>query len=325
MLGDIPRVDDDRVLVDFRTGDDAGVYTWGSGPALVQTVDFFTPVVDDPYVYGQIAAANALSDVYAMGGDAEDGARNRRAAERRARRGRHQSDLSRRLRQASGSGDRAARRPHRHRSGDQVRLRDHRRNPTRPRAARTPRARAGDQLLLTKPLGTGIIATALKFNRAAERQVDGAIESMVRLNRDAARTLRALPAGVVSACTDVTGFGLAGHGAAMAAASGVTLVFETPSLPLLEGALGLAAANTPGGGRTNQQHFGPRVDHRAIGHRRDAAGGVRSPDVGGAAHCGRPVGDGACRSAGSRTPGSRPAWSGGSEAGQPARILVRVE
>jgi selenide,water dikinase len=121
------------------------------------------------------------------------------------------------------------------------------------------RARAGDQLLLTKPLGTGIIATALKFNRAADRQVDGAIESMVRLNRDAAHTLRALPAGVVSACTDVTGFGLVGHGAAMAAASGVTLVFETPSLPLLEGALGLAAANTPGGGRTNQKHFGPRV------------------------------------------------------------------
>ena len=68
VLGDIPRVDDDRVLVDFRTGDDAGVYRWAGGPALVQTVDFFTPIVDDPYVYGQIAAANALSDVYAMGG-----------------------------------------------------------------------------------------------------------------------------------------------------------------------------------------------------------------------------------------------------------------
>ena len=68
MLGDIPRVNDERVLVDFRTADDAGVYRWESGPALVQTVDFFTPVVDDPYLYGQIAAANALSDVYAMGG-----------------------------------------------------------------------------------------------------------------------------------------------------------------------------------------------------------------------------------------------------------------
>ena len=68
MLGDIPLIADDRVLVDFRTGDDAGVYRWDAGPALVQTVDFFTPIVDDPYAYGQIAAANALSDVYAMGG-----------------------------------------------------------------------------------------------------------------------------------------------------------------------------------------------------------------------------------------------------------------
>ena len=68
MLGDIPLNADDRVLVDFRTGDDAGVYRWEGGPALVQTVDFFTPIVDDPYIYGEIAAANALSDVYAMGG-----------------------------------------------------------------------------------------------------------------------------------------------------------------------------------------------------------------------------------------------------------------
>ena len=68
MLSDIPAQTDDRVLVDFRTADDAGVYRWESGPALVQTVDFFTPIVDDPYVYGQIAAANAVSDVYAMGG-----------------------------------------------------------------------------------------------------------------------------------------------------------------------------------------------------------------------------------------------------------------
>src|SRR5436190_13134720 len=65
----MPRVNDDRVLVDYRTADDAGVYRWASGPALVQTVDFFTPVVDDPYAYGQIAAANALSDIYAMGGE----------------------------------------------------------------------------------------------------------------------------------------------------------------------------------------------------------------------------------------------------------------
>jgi selenide,water dikinase len=258
VLGDIPRVDDDRVLVDFRTGDDAGVYTWGSGPALVQTVDFFTPVVDDPYAYGQIAAANALSDVYAMGGVP----RTALAIAALPKDGPGPDIVKAIFR---GGYDKLQ-------EAETVLLGGHTVTDQEikfgyavtgeihpDRVLTNARARAGDQLLLTKPLGTGIIATALKFDRASERQVDGAVESMVRLNRDAAHTLRALPPGIVSACTDVTGFGLAGHGAAMAAASGVALVFETPSLPLLEGALGLAAANTPGGGRTNQQHFGPRV------------------------------------------------------------------
>ncbi len=258
MLGDIPRVDDDRVLVDFRTGDDAGVYTWGDGPALVQTVDFFTPVVDDPYVYGQIAAANALSDVYAMGGVP----RTALAIAALPKDGPGPDVIKAIFR---GGYDKLQ-------EAETVLLGGHTVTDQEikfgyaitgeilpDRIFTNARAREGDQLLLTKPLGTGIIATALKFNRASERQVDAAIASMVRLNRDAARTLRALPVGVVSACTDVTGFGLAGHGSAMAAASGVTLVFETPSLPLLEGALGLAAANTPGGGRTNQSHFGTRV------------------------------------------------------------------
>ena len=258
MLGDIPRVDDDRVLVDFRTGDDAGVYAWGSGPALVQTVDFFTPVVDDPYAYGQIAAANALSDVYAMGGVP----RTALAIAALPKDGPGPDVVKAIFR---GGYDKLQ-------EAETVLLGGHTVTDQEikfgyavtgeilpDRVLTNARARAGDQLLLTKPLGTGIIATALKFNRASERQVDGAVESMVRLNRDAAHTLRALPPGIVSACTDVTGFGLVGHGAAMASASGVALVFETPSLPLLEGALGLAAANTPGGGRTNQQHFGPRV------------------------------------------------------------------
>jgi selenide,water dikinase len=258
VLGDIPRVDDDRVLVDFRTGDDAGVYRWASGPALVQTVDFFTPVVDDPYVYGQIAAANALSDVYAMGGVPRTALAI--AALPRDAPG---PDVIKAI--FRGGYDKL-------REAETVLLGGHTvtdqeikfgyavTGEIQPdRVFTNARARAGDRLLLTKALGTGIIATALKFNRASDRQIDGAVDSMVRLNRDAAQTLRALPEGIVSACTDVTGFGLAGHGSAMAAASGATLVIETGSLPLLEGALGLAEANTPGGGRTNQSHFGPRV------------------------------------------------------------------
>jgi selenide, water dikinase len=258
VLGDIPRIDDDRVLVDFRTGDDAGVYKWQGGPALVQTVDFFTPVVDDPYVYGQIAAANALSDVYAMGGVP----RTALAIAALPKDGpgpdvvkaifRGGYDKLREAQTALLGG---------HTVTDQeIKFGYAVTGEIDPdRVFTNARARVGDLLLLTKPLGTGIIATALKFGRASDRQVDGAVESMIRLNRDAAQILRALPAGIVSACTDVTGFGLAGHGAGMAAASGVTLVFETSSLPLLEGALGLAAANTPGGGKTNQSHFGPRV------------------------------------------------------------------
>jgi selenide, water dikinase len=258
VLGDIPRVDNDRVLVDFRTGDDAGVYKWQSGPALVQTVDFFTPVVDDPYVYGQIAAANALSDVYAMGGVP----RTALAIAALPKDGpgpdvvkaifRGGYDKLQEAQTALLGG---------HTVTDQeIKFGYAVTGEVDPdRVFTNARARVGDRLLLTKALGTGIIATALKFGRASDGQVDGAIESMVRLNRDAAQILRALPAGIVSACTDVTGFGLAGHGAGMAAASGVTLVFETSSLPLLEGALGLAAANTPGGGKTNQSHFGPRV------------------------------------------------------------------
>src|SRR5262245_9255471 len=120
-------------------------------------------------------------------------------------------------------------------------------------------ARKGDALLLTKPLGTGIIATALKFGRASEHQVERAVESMTSLNRDAAAVLRSLPRGMVSACTDVTGFGLVGHGSAMARASGVTLLLDSTALPVLEGALALAEANSPGGSRTNAAHFGKQV------------------------------------------------------------------
>ena len=120
-------------------------------------------------------------------------------------------------------------------------------------------AREGDVLLLTKALGTGIIATALKFDRAPQEAADAAIRSMTLLNRAAADAIAALPEGAVRACTDITGFGLVGHASEMAAASGVTLVFELAALPTLAGAEALAAANLPGGGRTNETHFAGAV------------------------------------------------------------------
>jgi selenide,water dikinase len=234
------------------------VYRWGLGPALVQTVDFFTPVVDDPYAYGQIAAANALSDVYAMGGEPktalaiaafpkdEPGTDVIRAIFRGG------LDKLREAGVALLGGHTVA--------DQEIKFGYAITGEIDPaRSLTNAGARAGDTLVLTKPLGTGIIATAIKFGRATEQQAEAAVASMVRLNRDAARVLRDLPAGMISACTDVTGFGLAGHGSEMAAASGRTLVIDADLLPLLDGALALARANSPGGNRTNDAHFGPRV------------------------------------------------------------------
>ena len=258
MLGDIPRTTDDRVLVDYRTGDDAGVYRWAGGPALVQTVDFFTPIVDDPYAYGQIAAANALSDVYAMGGEPR-------------------TALAIAALPKNGPGPEVVRAIFRggydmlHDAGV-VLLGGHTVSDQEikfgyavtgeidpARVLTNAQAREGDVLVLTKPLGTGIIATAGKFQRASASQLAAAVASMTRLNRDAAQVVRGLAPRVVSACTDVTGFGLVGHAAAMAAASGVTIVIRTVALPLLDGALELSATNLPGGGRTNEDHFAPRT------------------------------------------------------------------
>ena len=259
MLGDIPLIADDRVLVDYRTADDAGVYRWPGGPALVQTVDFFTPVVDDPYVYGQIAAANALSDVYAMGGEP----RTALAIAAFPKDDGPGPEVIKAI--FRGGFDKL-------REAGAVLLGGHTVTDTEikfgyaitgaidpDRILTNASARIGDTVVLTKPLGTGIIATAIKFGRASDAQTAAAVASMVRLNRSAADAARSLPPGAVSACTDVTGFALAGHGSEMAAASDVTLVFEADGIPVLEGALELAAGNLPGGGRTNQAHFGPRV------------------------------------------------------------------
>jgi selenide,water dikinase len=259
VLGDLPRAADDRVLIDFRTADDAGVYRWEQGPALVQTVDFFTPIVDDPFVYGQIAAANALSDVYAMGGrpltalaiagfPATDGPGD---------------DVLKqiflggldKLREAGVAllGGHTVRDP-------EIKFGYAVTGAVDPeRVLSNAGARAGDALLLTKALGTGLIATALKFGRAPEHAVAGAVRSMVALNDRAAAVLADMPAGAVHACTDVTGFGLIGHASEMASASGGTVHVEAARVPILEGALALGRKNLPGGGRSNEEHFGART------------------------------------------------------------------
>lgn len=257
MLSDIPAQTDPRVLVDFRTADDAGVYAWEAGPALVQTVDFFTPIVDDPFTYGQIAAANSLSDVYAMGGRPvtalaiagfPDGVLDRATIGQIFRGGYDK------LREAGVAllGGHTVRDP-------EVKFGYAVTGAVDPaRILTNAGARAGDVLLLTKPLGTGIMGTAIKFGRAPESLVVEAVRSMTTLNAAAAETIARVGA-VVHACTDITGFGLIGHACEMALASGVSVEIATAALPLLDGIRELVARNRPGGLDSNREYFGPRV------------------------------------------------------------------
>ncbi len=230
------------------------MYKWDGGSALVQTVDFFTPIVDDPFVYGEIAAANAVSDIYAMGG---------RPVTALAIAAFPENGLERDVIAAIFRGGFEMLR-----SAGVALLGGHTVQDPEikfgytvtgaidpARILSNAGARAGDVLFLTKPLGTGVIATAIKFDRIAERQMANAIRSMRTLNRAAAEAMVTVPG--VSACTDVTGFGLAGHGSEMAAASKVSLVVDAARLPVLDGARELLPRNKTRGMATNKEHFSP--------------------------------------------------------------------
>jgi selenide,water dikinase len=255
-LGDIPLNPDPRVLIDFRHSDDAGVYAWEGGPALVQTVDFFTPIVDDPYVYGQIAAANSLSDVYAMGG---------RPLTALAIAGFPKDALDRdvagavfrggfdKLREAGVAllGGHTVQDP-------EIKFGYAVTGAIDPaRILHNAGAQAGDRILLTKPIGTGVVGTAIKNGRAPPAVVEQAVEAMRTLNKAAAEVIVRI-AGVHS-CTDITGFGLIGHAAEVAHASGVTLVLEADRVPLLDGVRALVARNRSAGMKSNREHFGTGV------------------------------------------------------------------
>jgi selenide,water dikinase len=256
VLGDLPVTTDDRVLVDYRTADDGGVFRIDADRALVQTVDFFTPIVDDPVAYGRIAAANALSDVYAMGGrplTALAIAAFPNDADRDVLAQIFKGGLQT-LAEAGVAllGGHTVQDP-------EIKFGYAVTGEVHPRRIWTNAgAKPGDALILTKALGTGVIATAIKFGRAPDAVAEGAIASMTRLNRDAATALARF-AAAVHGCTDITGFGLVGHAMEMATASGCRLSIDAGAVPLLDGALELVDKNTPGGGRTNRDHFGARV------------------------------------------------------------------
>ena len=251
------------MLVGFSTNDDAGVYLLGEGLALVQTVDFFTPIVDDPFTFGQIAAANSLSDVYAMGGrpvsalsivgfpEKGDSA----ILELILRGGLNKMSEAK----CSVIGGHSIR-------NDDIQFGYAVSGVINPlQVWRNVGAQTNDVLLLTKALGTGVISTALKNERAEKTSLDAAIVSMARLNRAAAEALRELEMqtgkGCVHAVTDITGFGLLGHAREMAlgdAASGierVALEIVAADVPLLPGALDAARQGMISGGLKNNRDF----------------------------------------------------------------------
>jgi selenide, water dikinase len=246
------------VLVDHRTGDDAGVFRLDEKTALVQTVDFFTPVVDDPATFGRIAAANALSDVYAMGG---------RPLTALSIAAFPETDFPLEWAAAIARGGAEMLQ-----EADCVLLGGHTvRDPEikfgyavtglvdPSRILTNAGGRAGDVLVLTKPLGTGVIATALKAGKAPEDAALASARSMATLNRAAAA---AALRHAVQCATDITGFGLAGHAAGIARESGVSLEIRAAELPLLPGAAALAEHFQPGGLRANRKAFEPLVEYR---------------------------------------------------------------
>jgi len=248
VLAKLPLPTDPAVLVGVETSDDAAVYKLTGDLAVVETVDFFTPIADDPYDFGAISAANSLSDVYAMGArplfalNIVGFPSNRLPLE----------VLHRIL---LGALDKAAE------AGVSV-IGGHTVDDTEPkygmavtgvvhpdRVVTNAAARPGDQIVLTKPIGTGIIATAVKRGLADEATTQQAIALMAALNRDAAEAM--VEVGV-SACTDVTGFGLLGHLREMAAGAEVDAVIYADRVPVLEAARTFAGANVvPGGTRDN--------------------------------------------------------------------------
>ena len=244
------------MIVGTETSDDAGVFRLRADLAIVNTVDFFTPIVDDPYVFGQIAAANALSDVFAMGGEPKT-ALNIVAFPKGT------LDLEVLTEILKGGGDKA-------REAGVVVIGGHSiideeikfgmavTGVIHPdKIYRNVGVQEGDALILTKPLGTGIISTALKRGKASKEIVEEAVRSMTTLNAAASVVMQKFP---VHACSDVTGFGLLGHALEMASGSSVTLLIEAAQMPLLRGAPGLAEKGyLTGGCKRNRDYLGDKM------------------------------------------------------------------
>lgn len=250
-MKDLPNVADPALVVGYDTADDACVYRINDSTAIIQTVDFFTPIADDPYTFGQIAAANALSDVYAMGGTPA------LAMNLLCVPGCLSNEVTRQI--LLGGHSKAV-------EAGCVIAGGHTIQDDEPkyglcvmgivspdRILRNAGAQPGDVLILTKPVGSGIITTAQKAELVSDSDYAQCIEHMSRLNKDAALALNAFDS--IHACTDITGFGLMGHTLEMAEGSGVSIELFSGSLPIMSGARELAEMGIiPGGAYRNREH-----------------------------------------------------------------------
>lgn len=257
MLKDLPRRADEDLLVGYQTDDDAAVYRVKGGQLLLQTVDFFPPMVDDPYTFGQIAAANALSDIYAMGGTPRL-ALNLFAFPSNKLPPAYAREILR------GGADKVLEAGAFLCGGHTIEDKEPKYGlcvtgfTEESRLLLNSSARPGDLLILTKPLGAGVLTTAAKAGLLDKKSAayDMLIRSMTALNNahDAMDGLR------VHACTDITGFGLLGHSTEMARGSGVSIRLRTATLPLMEEALNFARMGiVPAGAYRNRTHFGDDI------------------------------------------------------------------
>jgi selenide, water dikinase len=244
------------VIVGFDTADDAGVYRLRDDLALVQTVDFFTPIVDDPYDYGRIAALNSINDVWAMAGTPLTAL----AITCFPKKGVDPAILGEIMRGGLETlnqngvtliGGHSV-------DNEQIMFGYSVTGVIDPnKIAKNSGARAGDVVILTKPIGTGVISTGIKKGRASDAVIAGSVETMLTPGRSAAEAMRAFG---VKGATDVTGFALVGHAWEMACASKVTIEIFSGEIPLLEGALELATAGLlTSGDKTNREYVGDTV------------------------------------------------------------------
>ena len=256
VLSKLPKFKNDKLIVGLETSDDACVYKINDDLAMIQTVDFFTPVVDDPYTFGQIAAANSLSDIYAMGGEPAlalnivcfPNCLN--------------PDVMAEILKGGASKVMEA--------GATI-AGGHSVEDDEPKYGlcvtgfiepskifKNYGAKPGDVLVLTKPIGTGIINTAIKASMCSKQTEEEAVHVMAELNKNAKRVIENYP---VTSCTDVTGFGLAGHAAEMAEASQVTLIIDMKSVPVINEAFEFAQMGlVPAGSYRNRKYFSNKVN-----------------------------------------------------------------